>query len=212
MVRSIRSFASLTALLALSQTAFAGYTHYWTWLKPPDEALLSSCIADMQKIIDASKSRLAILPPGRELVGTELETDCRIGFNGIGSNECEPFIFPGRRGFNFCKTQWMNYDDVVLACLLVARDHFGPDVIEINSDGSWEEGSWQKGAALYEATFHRTPRNPMGARVTGSLPQNDNQQPPEAWSPERKLLAFVAAGVAACAALALLRRRDRSTR
>lgn len=85
--------------------------------------------------------------------GTSPEIDS-IGFhfNGVGENSLEPFSFPidfeargtkckyrysrDERGwvFEFCKTESELYDSVVVACLLVAKDHLGGQ-IELASDG-----------------------------------------------------------------------------
>jgi hypothetical protein len=95
----------------------------------------------------------------------KLETS-RVDFNGTGVDAHEPFVFPGGNGFNFCKTAAKPYDEVVTACLLVARDHFPPSVLEISSDGSWSD--WAEGAKLYSAVFHRPARNPMGTSGVSS--------------------------------------------
>jgi hypothetical protein len=72
-------------------------------------------------------------------------------------------------GFNFCKTAGKPYDEVVTACLLVARDHFPEDILSIDSDGSWSDGDWQEGTKLYTTVLGRPARNPMSptARVVG---------------------------------------------
>lgn len=142
-------------------TAQAGYTHYWTWHKKPDPGALRDCVADMRRLIDARRAMLDLTPST-----TEVSPERVIEFNGIDEDAHEPFYFPGEVGFNFCKTQWKPYDAVVVACLLAAADHFAPDVLEIRSDGIWEEGDWQPGASLYESVLHRPVRNPMQVRRT----------------------------------------------
>jgi hypothetical protein len=91
-----------------------------------------------------------------------------VDLNGIGDDECEPCVFPGDLGFNFCKTRALPYDAVVTACLLVARDHFPSYELSISSDGSWPD-DWQDGSKLYSAVLGRTPKYPMSPvwRVVG---------------------------------------------
>lgn len=64
-----------------------------------------------------------------------------ISFNGIGDDAYEPFAFPlvdpGASEIQFVKTEWKPYDEVVVACLIAARDHSRPDVLTIESDGDW---------------------------------------------------------------------------
>ncbi|HVH45244.1 MAG TPA: hypothetical protein VM925_22985 [Labilithrix sp.] len=44
------------------------------------------------------------------------------------------------------KTAQNPYDEVVVACLFVAKDHFPYDVLEISSDG--DNSDWAAGARL----------------------------------------------------------------
>lgn len=150
------------AVCLLSTTARAGYTHYFTWNQKPNEAELKACIAEMGQIAEARKDILA----GRD--GPEspiILSPTNLDLNGRGGDEHEPFVFPGDMGFNFCKTAYKPYDEVVTACLIVARDHFPPSVLGIDSDGSWAD--WQEGAKLYSSVLNRTARNPMGGSVLG---------------------------------------------
>ena len=151
------------AVALLGATAEAGYTHYWIWRRPPTDDELRPCIADMQRIAKAW---------GGKLEGSfDEEGATAITLNGVGEDAHEAFRFPGLRrdvplrgpdggSFEFCKTQWKPYDEVVTACLIAARDHFPPDVLEIMSDGVW--GEWTGGARLYHRTLGRPLRNPMG--------------------------------------------------
>ena len=145
-------------LLLISQ-ARAGYTHYFTWRKPPNEASVRSCVAEMNLLIIA-RSNLLVCPDEPESIpGSPKVQSSRVDFNGIGDKACEPFVFPGTVGFNFCKTSGEPYDEVVTACLLVARDHFNGSVLEISSDGSWQD--WNSGANLYTFVLKRDAKNPM---------------------------------------------------
>jgi hypothetical protein len=86
-----------------------------------------------------------------------------LSFNGQGDFRQEQFRWPGRRGFNFCKTGGFPYDEVVTAVLIAARDCFPPAVLAIGTDGEWEE--WAAGAKLYESVTGRTAVSPLGGEV-----------------------------------------------
>ena len=160
----------LFAMVLSSPRAHGGYTHYFTWLKTPDEARLRPCIAEMNLLIEARTNVLAY-PDDPRLAPHPVRLEAlSVEFNGIGDNAHEPFLFPGTNGFNFCKTQWKPYDEVVTACLLVARDHFPTSVLSISSDGEWDD--WEKGARLYASIFHRRAKNPMGDSGVDWDPQN----------------------------------------
>jgi hypothetical protein len=159
-------------IFALSSfSAAAGYTHYYTWKKSPNDASLKACIADMNRLIEARKSIL-VSPDLRDSIpGSPKLNSTNVDFNGIGDHACEPFVFPfvfsDRRSFNFCKTEGEPYDEVVTACLIVARDHFPAGVLEIKSDGAWED--WKNGAKLYSSVFGRPARNPITASATPNM-------------------------------------------
>jgi hypothetical protein len=173
MIQPLRTFSSIRAtlrsvpfilgLLSISCCqAFAGYTHYFTWHEKPDDADLKKCVAEMNLLIEVRKDMLVCpdelgVNPGLPKFGTT-----NVDFNGVGTNANEPFVFPGKYSFNFCKTEVKPYDEVVTACLIVARDHFPPSVLSISSDGFWDD-DWTKGATLYSSVFHRSAKNPIGS-------------------------------------------------
>ncbi|MBN1510681.1 MAG: hypothetical protein JXB13_01580 [Phycisphaerae bacterium] len=148
------------ALLLAAGPSFAGHTHYFTWHQPPDDVAIGRCIAEMRQVVEARKGILAG-PSGQ---GAAVRSDREIRFNGIGADAREPFVFPGSVGLNFCKTFARPYDEVVVACLLVARDYFPADVLELTSDGSWSD--WSRGAELYTRVLHRPAHNPLGSSGT----------------------------------------------
>jgi hypothetical protein len=160
---SIRVLIAIVIFATPCFQAVAGYTHYYTWKQTPNETALKACIADMNRLIEARKSILVSpdLPESR--AGSLKLSPTNVDFNGIGDDAHEPFVFPyvfpDHTSFNFCKTQWKPYDEVVTACLIVARDHFSPSVLEISSDGSWDD--WRSGAKLYASVLGRTARNPL---------------------------------------------------
>jgi hypothetical protein len=174
--------SGLVSLFLFASTSQAGYTHYFTWHKQPDEDKLKECLARMGQVVKAATKIVA---------GPDGEGDPSIGplqleFNGKGEEDAhEPFVFPGQVGSNFCKTNYKPYDAVVTACLLVVRDHFSGDVLEIASDGDWNEGAWADGQALYRQVFGKPAGNPMGRNVLGGGES-------ETW-----LLLLVLAGVVA---------------
>jgi hypothetical protein len=199
-----RLFLALLTLFASSLTptyARGGYTHYFTWRQKPDGEQLKACLADMQKVVIAAKGLLA----GPEGEGSPVLQNAQLQFNGRGEEDShEPFIFPGQVGFNFCKTQGKPYDAAVVACLLVARDHFPSDVLEIASDGDWNHGDWADGSRLYKSVFDRTPQNPMASTSSG-----------QAWpgypGDTRFLPILILVGVPVLFVLWLIRRRMRSS-
>jgi len=153
----------IVILITSCPPAFGGYTHYYTWKKPPDDDGIKACVADMNKVIEARKSILVSPDLPESTPGSLKLSSTNVDFNGIGDNAHEPFVFPyvfpEHAPFNFCKTAWKPYDEVVTACLIVARDHFPPSVLEISSDGEWPD--WRRGAILYSSVFGRPARNPM---------------------------------------------------
>src|SRR5262249_61809233 len=78
-------------------------------------------------------------------------------------------VFPGEVGFNRTQTQWTPDDAVVTACLLVARDHFAPSILEIESDGQYDGRYWAAGRALYARVLGRTPKNLGGTGLLATL-------------------------------------------
>jgi len=142
-----------------------GYTHYWYVRPGTDGTKLAAAQSVMQRIAVAAPNlgyRLAG-PTGDP--GTQPgEFEGRWGFNGIGDDSYEAFLWPPDLTqppeedgfvFDFCKTQWRPYDAVVLACLLAAKSELGDD-IRIGSDAERSE-EWEAGEALFRAAFDRDP-------------------------------------------------------
>jgi hypothetical protein len=174
----VRALTLAFATLVLSSFhARAGYTHYFTWKQTPDAASVRACVADMNRLIEARKSILVSPALPESTPGSLKLSATNVDFNGIGENGHEPFVFPyvfpDHDSFNFCKTAWKPYDEVVTACLIVARDHFPDSVLEISSDGSWSD--WSRGASLYSSVFGRPARNPMAIRGFGAGSPSDFQ-------------------------------------
>ena len=164
--RFVLAAISIVGSGLLCPQAFAGYTHYYTWKQSPSEQALKDCVADMNRLIEARRSILVSPDLPESKPGILNLGSTNVDFNGVGGDAHEPFVFPyvlpERQSFNFCKTEYKPYDEVVTACLIVARDHFPPSVLEISSDGEWTD--WRAGAILYSSVFQRPAVNPMTGR------------------------------------------------
>jgi hypothetical protein len=171
----VRAWIFGVSLLAAG-TACAGYTHYWNWKAEPDPKILGNCLSDMRRIIAARQAILNVY---------DVDVPDKVHFNGRADDAYEDFAFPREfpesirakmpketRDFHFCKTMWKPYDEVVTACLIAARYHFPPDVLEISSDGEWPS-DWAAGAALYSKVTGRAPPNPLSGIVALGAENND---------------------------------------
>lgn len=147
-----------------------GYTHYWSWKKRPSAAKLQAAIRDIAKVVRSAASGFLAGGNGE---GKPLVTPTEVAFNGSSGDSYETFAFPGdfpegtddsSDGFNFTKTARRPYDAFVTAALIVVRQHFDTDVLEIRSDGDPEE--WidgpsedvQGGFRIYVHVFQKRPR------------------------------------------------------
>ena len=172
-IKTLPAFLLLAACLAAPTSAWAGYTHYWTWKETPNKDSLKQCIEEMKQLVESRHTLLAD-PDGE---GKPILKSDQIEFNGVGEEAHEPFIFPGEEGFNFCKTAWKPYDAVVVACLFVARDHFSPGQLKIASDGKGELDAFQAGRQLYVETFSRQPKDLFGNGDVRSDKEAGNETP-----------------------------------
>lgn len=101
-----------------------GYTRYWTSKSVLDRKKFERFSFICQSIIDSFDIELDDV----------IITDNLIRFNGVGGDAHETFYFNTSEGFHFCKTQLKPYDDVVCACLEVAKMIFKNE-IHISNDG-----------------------------------------------------------------------------
>ncbi len=186
---------SLLAVMTFTNPSHAGYSHYWTWKKSPESSKVQKCIEDMKKVLAASKVPLA----GAEGEGTPSIMHNSLVFNQRGDEENigEPFVFPGRTGMNFCKTNGKDYDPVVVACLLVVMDHFTPEEVSIKSDGDMKGGDWDEGIELYKKVLGKNPN--LTATKDGVLGVLKNIASQRKWSSEH---LWIAAGLLAFAGVA----------
>jgi len=165
------------------------YTHCYQWKHTPDPQTLQACMEAMVPVINDQHAILAG-PNGF----SEPEIDGVIAFNGkalsaedLGDSHGR-FNFPGNlpghildgghgrtydpNGFNFCTTARKPYDGAVVACLLIARDFFPKEILELCSHGDWRH-EWRQGAMNWRGGVG--PKNtstPSGTaiyqRVTGT--------------------------------------------
>lgn len=163
----LRTSLSILICLGFGSTTLAGYGHNWTWKKSPDSTKLKKCVLEMKFILQASPVRLASVDGTGE--PTVLESVITFNMKGEEDDIGEPFVFPGRTGFNFCKTNGKDYDAVVTACLLVVLDHFSSDEVAISSDGKMNEEDWGEGIKLYKKVLGRQPKLGKGSAVSEVL-------------------------------------------
>jgi hypothetical protein len=166
-MRSAPATAALLAALLLSAAAApaqAGLTHYWTWRRAPEREALRRCAVEQRRLLDARAAalHLDLPPPPPEEGGPGPLGPPLFAFNGSGEEASEPFVWPGRLGFNFCKTAGKPYDALVTAVLIAARDCFGPELLAIGSDAEWAD--WAPGAALYREVLGREAKSPFGGQ------------------------------------------------
>lgn len=148
---TIAACVALVFLTLWPVSVEAGYTHYFTWLSQPDPDEIARCVERMSQVVNAAGNLVA----GIDGTGEVEILSHELAFNGRVPLDHEPFVFPGQAGFNFCKTAYKPYDAVVTAALIVARDCFPADLLEITSDGPWP--AWSDGAELYTQTFGSEP-------------------------------------------------------
>ncbi|KEZ43432.1 hypothetical protein SAPIO_CDS4613 [Scedosporium apiospermum] len=121
-----------------------GYTHYWT-IK--DAASWRKCLPQL-----VDDSGLIIKHSGVAICGNDydlppmLDKDEGISINGKDDG-FEPFCLALDEGFDFCKTGRRPYDLVVCAILLRAHQ-LAPKVLDIHSDGRWNEVGWRNAREL----------------------------------------------------------------
>jgi hypothetical protein len=116
-----------------------------------------------------------------------------LAFNGIGAGAGEPFVFPGNANpggifqaltaTNVCETARKPYDEVVTAALIVARECFSPDILEIASDGTWAK-DWAPGRRLAEKVLGHAVSNPL-SREGGGKPVRGSSGGKPSGEPDR---------------------------
>jgi len=112
-----------------------GYTHYWNKHTFSHE-VWAKIKADIQQLIEAST-----IPLAREYDDAASKPeilDNYIRFNGVGDDGHETFVLEQEiGGFEFCKTARKQYDELAVACLIIAHHH--DNAFTWSSDGTPEE-------------------------------------------------------------------------
>lgn len=163
-----------------------GYTHYWT--RPFDNTGTDDMFAELRndtaRIIRSAEAN-GIAIRGANGFGQPEFSEEYFAFNGdamngdpaLGRYDHESFFWdrsyarpewnPNEDShFNFCKTAYKPYDAVVTAVLLRAKEIYG-DLVEVSSDGTWEE--WSTGRILFTLTFGRVANCPFSKHDVTSL-------------------------------------------
>lgn len=146
-----------------------GYTHYWYLNQKGDEEKYQRALKDIRKIIHVRRTSLADgMGEGKPVYEKE------ISINGKGDQSHETFFLPpdlansqvhvsgiGQEGnfcFNFCKTAYKPYDEIVTACLSILFMHLGKDV-RVSSDG--DASDWERGIKFAEMVLCVKVPNPL---------------------------------------------------
>jgi hypothetical protein len=110
--------------------------------------------AEMRRLLEASGAGESLSPAERNATLAWID----VGWLPSPREAGQLFIFPGLEYANQCKTAAPEYDALVTASLLVARDHFPPSTLAIKSSAAWLE--WKAGAELYERVLGREAHDP----------------------------------------------------
>lgn len=141
-----------------------GYTHYLHVKKTASVIKIGRAVCEMAAVVQARPG----LCSGWDGTGKPEFKEGFISFNGSGGEGCETFMFPpepnewddlkDKEIFSFCKTRQLPYDEVVTACLAIAKDVMGDD-IRVVSDG--HPIDWEVGVALASTVTKRKISNPI---------------------------------------------------
>lgn len=130
-----------------------GATHYWYQPEDFGAERWKACISDVRRLLPEFE-RLGVKLVCDSGNSTEpIINDTMVRFSGPGAAGNEVFLLnrrgvirPGRKeAFSFCKTAMKPYDLAVMACLIVAKHHFG-DAFRVSSDNDHEK--WNPGREL----------------------------------------------------------------
>ena len=146
-----------------------GYTHYCYKVEELDQDKWNNFITDFKTVLPFFAKYLSIDKTDNQCLEV---TDQKLWFNGIGEESHETFAFRrveehdsgtgyGRENSNtpyfmFCKTAQKDYDIAACCALIIAKKHFGDDIV-VSSDGDisdWKEAKELCSDELgYGATF-----------------------------------------------------------
>lgn len=142
--------------------------HGWRWKRVPALDELRRCLMDQVTLIEMALGNGRLLS---DRTGSDERPELpragflAVAFNGWRDQAAEPFVFPGEfeRGgapcSNFCDTQGRSYDDLVVACLLVATVHFPEGALSVFTQATEEEA--MPGLCLFRQLFRTTPCRPF---------------------------------------------------
>ena len=139
-----------------------GYTHYTEMRKEVPQDKLDAAIKGIQLVVKKAKADGIIAGWDSDVDEDVEDSETRIAFNGIGDEGHETFEvykkserYASGKTFDFCKTARKEYDKVVVACLLLLKDHLG-DYIEVSSDGNMKRGGdWDEGKAYLDSIMKK---------------------------------------------------------
>ena len=126
-----------------------GYTHYYEANRPLDGDERRNLGDAIERIVETTDVPLA----GWDGTGEVKFSGQGVTLNGVDDDGHETFTFPVGENFNFCKTAYKPYDEVVTA-ILIAADTLCPGAFRISSDGNAEE--WSPGLELARRALNRT--------------------------------------------------------
>jgi len=130
-----------------------GYTHYYNQSAPFSDKKWKAFRADVERLFEHdSKNDKLLAKEYSDINSPPLVDDDKVIFNGKDDDGHETFLIskvPSSK-FNFCKTACKPYDLYVVACLVLAKIHFGKG-IELSSDGELKD--WQDGIRLVNGIF-----------------------------------------------------------
>ena len=126
-----------------------GYTHYWQFKGKVPEGVWAAFEEDARRVVYNTPVQLAGWDG--ELGSEPYVDSSTVSLNGLSPDDYESFVFiNGARGF--CKTNRKPYDLVVCALLVVAKRHFG-DQLVVTSNGDWRGGDSVEMAWLDAVSF-----------------------------------------------------------
>ena len=129
-----------------------GYTHYWENDKVLTQDERDGIEEDIRAIIAATDVPLLDWDGLLGRPSVRVGGDQCVSLNGRAEDGRETFTFPGKSGFNFCKTAYKPYD-VVVTAILIAAENRAPQAFGYNSDG--EHADWEAGLELAERATGR---------------------------------------------------------
>ncbi len=170
--------AATSAALTLLAASQASAAHRWTFQVAPSTETVGRFAVDARKVVDKRRDVVDVFEP-------QLPADPPIRFAPKGADPKDAFVFPGVAGVkNVVASEGRIHDDLVIAVLLVARDHFPKETLTIESDIDWV--AWREGRLLYEQTFGHPARNPgIAERAPGFYPGQRTVLPTEPTAKER---------------------------